>query len=45
MKIKEYPTYDVTSDIHSFLVDMETKVTVEHRLLALDLALQSFPTR
>jgi hypothetical protein len=45
MEIKEYPTYDGTSDLHSFLIDMEGKVVAEQRISTLDLALKSSPTR
>jgi hypothetical protein len=29
MKIKEYPTYDGTSDLHIFLIDMEGTIVEE----------------
>jgi len=32
MEINEYPTYDGTSYLHSFLIDMEGKVAIEHQI-------------
>jgi hypothetical protein len=44
-EISDYPTYDGTSYLHSFLIDMENKVAAEHRTSTLDIALKSSPTR
>jgi len=45
MEIKEYPTYDGTSDMHIFLIDIDNKVVIEQRISTLELALKSSPAR
>jgi hypothetical protein len=44
-KLRECPTYDGTSDLHSFLVDMEYTVAEEQHIPALDIALKYTPAR
>jgi hypothetical protein len=44
-EIGNCPTYDGTSDLCSFLVDMEEKVVAEQRVSTLDIALKSSPAR
>jgi hypothetical protein len=45
MEIKECPTYDGTSDLCSFLIDIEGKFAAKQRISTLDLALKSSPAK
>jgi len=44
-EIGNYPTYDGTSNIHSFLINMEERVFADQRVSSLDMALKSSPAR
>jgi hypothetical protein len=44
-EVREHPTYDGTSEVHSFLTSMEEKITTDQRIFVLDLALQDTPAR
>jgi hypothetical protein len=44
-EISDYPTYDGTLQLHTFLIDMEDKVAVEQITSTLDISLKSSPTR
>jgi hypothetical protein len=43
-KIGNYATYDGTTDLCSFLVDMEEKFVVDQRVLTLDITLRPSPS-
>jgi hypothetical protein len=44
-EVRDYPIYDGTSDLHSFLVELEDKVAPEKIIHVLDVALRSSSAR
>jgi hypothetical protein len=43
--MRDYPTYDGTSDLNSFLIVIDEKVDSEKRISVLDIALKDTPTK
>jgi hypothetical protein len=44
-EVREHPVYDGTSNLHSFLVELEHKFFLEKIILVLDVALRSYSSR
>jgi hypothetical protein len=44
-KMRNHPTYDGTSNLNSFLTDIDGKVALEKRISVLDIALKDTPSR